>query len=209
MIFEDELDLLDFNEEENDNNQAKVKQIRERQYFELKNFTEFRLTREQQVQQLVDEIGDLIAPNGHMGKICHRYCSTNSSKSVSMSIFCEPCRGFFIWCPSGLDPLQTASAPLRLNTGCELDSRRVLFKAQRLQHSATLSGLTFNRALKGSRQTSASLLHTGVKLALLQVTATSFVVRSPPERGFKASSLIVDHKFSIGTARRLYRIELQ
>ncbi|KAI1700639.1 hypothetical protein DdX_16610 [Ditylenchus destructor] len=68
MIFEDELDLLGFNEEANDDNQATVKQFRERQYFELENFTErFRLTREQ-VQQLVDEIGDLIGPNGHMGK---------------------------------------------------------------------------------------------------------------------------------------------
>ncbi|KAI1723569.1 hypothetical protein DdX_03731 [Ditylenchus destructor] len=57
-------------------------------------------------------------------------------------------KGFFIWCPSGLDPLQTASAPLRLNTGCELDSRRVLFKAQRLQHSATPSGLTVQPRIK-------------------------------------------------------------
>ncbi|KAI1716191.1 DDE superfamily endonuclease domain-containing protein [Ditylenchus destructor] len=68
MIFEDELDLLGFNEEANDDNQATVKQFRERQYFELENFTErFRLTREQ-VQQLVDEIGDLIGPNGHMAR---------------------------------------------------------------------------------------------------------------------------------------------
>ncbi|KAI1715561.1 putative zinc finger BED domain-containing protein 1-like [Ditylenchus destructor] len=57
-------------------------------------------------------------------------------------------RGFFIWCPSGLDPLQTATAPLRLNTGCELDSRRVLFKAQRLQHTATPSGLTVQPRIK-------------------------------------------------------------
>ncbi|KAI1697622.1 hypothetical protein DdX_18398 [Ditylenchus destructor] len=68
MIFEDELDLLGFSEGENDNSQAQPRQFRERQYFELENFTErFRLTREQ-VQQLVDEIGDLIGPNGHMAE---------------------------------------------------------------------------------------------------------------------------------------------
>ncbi|KAI1701595.1 hypothetical protein DdX_16009 [Ditylenchus destructor] len=68
MIFEDELDLLGFSEEENDHNQATVKRFRERQYFELENFTErFRLTREQ-VELLVNQLGDLIGPNGHMAR---------------------------------------------------------------------------------------------------------------------------------------------
>ncbi|KAI1718460.1 putative nuclease HARBI1 [Ditylenchus destructor] len=68
MLFEDEMDLLGFAEAENGNNQVQLRQFRDRQYFELENFTErFRLTREQ-VQQLLDQIGDLIGPNGHMAR---------------------------------------------------------------------------------------------------------------------------------------------
>ncbi|KAI1729485.1 hypothetical protein DdX_01727 [Ditylenchus destructor] len=121
-----------------------------------------------------------------------KYVENRKNKKVSKAHRSEDLKkgkfykGFFIWCPSGLDPLQTASAPLRLNTCCELDSRRVLFKAQRLQHSATLSGLTFNRALKGSRQTSASLLHTGVKLALLQPERRSSLLNFASTSGLSA-----------------------